>query len=265
MTKTTAGAEHLPHAMHLDTVSLFNHSLSAEDEFDYIARILSLHPSNNTTSRACENVLFGVHHKMGTALLRSIGRNMCASTTGWTHHATPKDYENYRLVLHMIRDPLETIVSGYQYHLVSDEQWLISSGHQKRLRDAKTLEDGLKIEYEWGMQHTIGEAIRMHEHLQANWRTESLTVRMDQMMASESEFRKIVFAIESWLDISQHLSWTTLQTCCFISNETRAVGAKHVSKSGEKDAMRTILMSRHGDEIRQARQQLGFALKGLEP
>lgn len=88
------------------------------------------------------------HHKTGTILLRKIFKDICR-LKGWRFLAlpgmvnqVPKSYDvvlfSHSLVneklfktpfigLHVIRDPRDIVVSGYQYHLRTKEQWCINN------------------------------------------------------------------------------------------------------------------------------------------
>lgn len=88
------------------------------------------------------------HHKTGTILLRKIFKDICRlkrwkflALPGMVHQV-PKSYDvvlfSHSLVneklfktpfigVHVIRDPRDIIVSGYQYHLRTKEAWCINS------------------------------------------------------------------------------------------------------------------------------------------
>lgn len=249
----------------LDTRYLFNQTKCRDMEC--VAAKVPVHP---TSRGVCP--FFGSHHKMGTYVSSSLMATMCprksvsvfksiAAYTQGLGHFKPEFYNEDTPVIHSIRDPLETIVSAYQYHLVSNEMWLHHKGIQKTLRNA-TLEDGLELEYQLTMAGSIRDAILTHEFLVRHAKHNSFTVRMGQVR-SEFQFRATVYAIEHWLGL-KHLPWWALRTCCFVSKKEGDKGARHFSKVDEKVTMRRVLMERHADEIREARRRLGFPLVGLE-
>mmetsp|Transcript_24877 Transcript_24877/g.31693 ORF Transcript_24877/g.31693 Transcript_24877/m.31693 type:complete len:213 (+) Transcript_24877:432-1070(+) len=157
------------------------------------------------------------------------------------------------------------IVSSYQYHMVSSESWLKTTGHQARLQNS-TLYDGLEIEYTRTVNYDIQQMIDFYSFMQDGERKQDVfTVRLEHLR-DELNFRIIEAAMKRWFgaDARKITPWHELEKCCFVSPDARKKGSNHISKTDEKASMRQIIMERHGEDIRHLRRQLGFSLIGAE-
>jgi len=232
-----------------------------------IARAVSNFPIHETAKDGniiCDHVVIGSHHKTGTVLANKIFKVLCPD--GSSHRSTkvkPHDYISGTPFVHFIRDPLEVVVSAYQYHLVTTESWAITSGYQEKLRNA-SLTDGLEIEYARSLHHAIEEEANAYRWTtQAQPRPQDIFTIRASDIAERDAFRLTMLLLLKWLGLPMNPD--PLESCCFVSKETHQEGAQHVSKASEKPAMRQIVMSKHGREIINLRQDMGFPLAGLEP
>ena len=216
----------------------------------FLARV-PVHPSRN-----CSQAVYGSHHRTGSALADSLQRVLPCSGNAIYDHMVRDDYKYGRPVLHFIRDPLEVVVSGYQYHLVSDDSWLETSGYKKRLQ-TKSLEKGLDIEYRgtamWNVENSLGvyELMKHNQTAQQDF----FTIRIDQVR-DERMFNLTTQAIQVWLGIDEPISWKDLQACCYRPN--------HVDNLEEKPMLRQKIMDQHAVEICELRKKLDFPVVGLE-
>jgi hypothetical protein len=166
-------------------------------------------------------------------------------------------------LVHFIRDPLEALVSSYQYHLVSTENWLKTDGYQEKLRSA-TLDKGLEMEYNRSKQDSLQEEVSMYEFLKKQpSQVDFFTIRLEDIR-DEHMFLSIMAALHKWIGAAHPFTPQQFKDCCYVSSSMRRTGAKHVSKVDEKDMMRWKLMAMHAKEIKEFRRRMEFPPLGLE-
>ena len=168
----------------------------------------------------------------------------------------PEDYVVGRPVIHFIRDPLETVVSGYQWHTSSNDTWLLTSGYKEKLLTS-TLKNGLEKAFHSHSLYQMESALGVYDVMKSNHTSQQdfFTVRIDDVRSSRM-FDLLTQAVHVWLDLSPELSSEELKKCCFWP--------QHSTSYHEKEALRQAVMVHHGSEIRRFRKQMDFSETGLE-
>lgn len=157
-------------------------------------------------------ILIGTHHKTGTVLLKHIFLKEVCPLLKWKcsfdNHPVPctspeqarsaglhvcflqhgvrfkvqGSTEPYRFI-HSIRDPLEVVLSGYQYHLKTTEKWAnrvqerYNGTTYRRYLNALSLDDGLRAEVKHSMRDSLKTMPRLLNRTRANSCT--LTLRLE--------------------------------------------------------------------------------------
>ncbi|HAW20585.1 MAG TPA: hypothetical protein DCX14_10420 [Flavobacteriales bacterium] len=76
-----------------------------------------------------KKILFVTHHKTGTVMVQRVIRDLNGFSSDqfecrMNGFFNLRELNQYDVVIHVIRDPREVIVSGFRYHLLSNEEWL---------------------------------------------------------------------------------------------------------------------------------------------
>lgn len=185
--------------------------------------------------------VFGSHHKVGTHLIRSLARyqrdalevgdcehsacnkGVCSSLWGANARSgtrmwfscdfTERQYKamqdfainNVSLrTVHVVRDPVATVISGYLYHLYSNDH----CREQCQMMRNMSVSDGLAREAQWALSHTLNDMLRTYE-LGAH-DSGMMTVRMEDLTKSSEEF-----------DITVHRIYEHNEVGAFLTTEQR--------------------------------------------
>jgi len=164
-------------------------------------------------------ILIGTHHKTGTVLLKHIFLHEVCPLLKWRCSfdnspvpcASPEQAQAaglhvcflqhgvrfklqetnlpYRFI-HAIRDPLEVVLSGYQYHLKTTEKWAnrvqqrYNGTTYRKYLNALSLDEGLRAEVTHSMRDSLKTMPRLLNRTRANSCT--LTVRLEDFEADWS-------------------------------------------------------------------------------
>ena len=236
----------------LDTSSLKLALQECTRNIDCVLSRLPLHASWNCS----RGVLYGSHNRMGSGLAASLQKYLPCPGSVLNDHMTIQDYQPGRPVIHFIRDPLEVVVSGYQFHSTANTTWLDTSGYKSVLQ-SKSLANGLEKEFHgaglWNINNAVG-VYQMMKH-NATIQKDFFTVRIDDVR-DILMFNLTMQAIQRWLGINKPLSWDDLEECCFKPN--------HVVTDDRIPEMRHKIMDKHSAEVYALRQELDFPAVGLE-
>ncbi|KAL9188864.1 hypothetical protein ACHAXT_011354 [Thalassiosira profunda] len=226
---------------------------------------LPVHATAQQEGDICNRLLVGTHHKSGTVLAKRLFRVLCPNLPEGRrlNHVKPRDYAPGMPFVHFIRDPLEIVVSAYQYHQTTTEVWAVESGYQAMLRNASVVE-GLEMEWHRSSYDSIQEEWDVYRHTarQPENAQDVFTIREGDLAQREG-FRFIMMALQHWLEIP--IDPAPLEKCCFLSEEVRQRGNRHASKSSEKEDLRRAVMARHARDVARLRREMDFPPKGLEP
>lgn len=232
--------------------------------------------SNDTKMIAsfCDrHLLFGSHHKSGTKYSLNLLIAICGgfdrkdsskakSPVPDERWLKPTDYsqgrptfdghvsqrrlrEVFHRFVHFIRDPVEWVVSNYQYHLVTTEKWVLE--HQAKLRKANVT-TGLLLEWERAKSelHTMIRIYQLSQQSTSVYST--FTVRLEQITFSEKSRERILQGLLEWL------RWPTQTWPANLPPTT----SSHSTSKAEKTALHALLWCLKGEELAFYRQQLGY-------
>merc|ERR1719161_1040846 len=87
-------------------------------------------------------------------------------------------------VVHIVRDPVGLIMSGYLYHMHTDDHL-----PDQRMRQA-SIKEGLEIEARWAMRETLLEMLNIYESSQND--PNVLTVHLEDFIKGSNDFDKTV-------------------------------------------------------------------------
>jgi hypothetical protein len=192
---------------------------------------------------APEMIVHCGHHRCGTLWFDRILRKL-SRYTGLTYFhglqsELPADtsifFENHSRVRlddlpprrgsHIRRDPRDILVSGYFYHLWSDETWLHvpqdrfgGLTYQEKLRSLSK-DDGLLFELGNVAGETIGEMVRWN----AQPHPEFVEVRYEDLIADENEFA-VIFSHYSLKGAVLDAAWRAVEESRFKATTGRALG-----------------------------------------
>ena len=237
-------------------------------------------------SSDCSTLVVSAHHKTGTMLAHAVITLLCGKkpevldvsddyggekvakcgrdgrgvrTWCQLRHARANQAATVlasgRLLVHFIRDPLEQVVSAYQYHLVSTtEKWLQETGLQARLRNASP-EVGLEMQWKQS-SGALTEVREAYKEVKASGTAaQTFTVRFQDAVGSEAS---LVAALGHWLGIERTVSANSSN----FSTNSRHL--QHISDPTAKERLREIVMRQHGPEINAIRSELDFLPKSEE-
>lgn len=247
--------------------------------------------------------LYASHHKSGTELFRNLARyqslllgqpacvnNGCAKNGGRCTHAfpsTPSDPariyfschlfvkqlegiqrlagSNWRAV-HVIRDPVALVVSGYIYHMRAGNRDL--DGQTPSIR-GMSINEGLRMEAEFALAKAIPQMVNA-----VKWENQhhenTLIVRLEDFTKSSQDYDVSVRRVYDFLagDVvcPQWLSQLSQMATKDDLNRPRAVASggmvKHVAEKDIKVEVEAALKAIPQDlidQLQDARKQLGYA------
>eukprot|EP01065_Artemidia_motanka_P044416 TRINITY_DN6317_c0_g3_i1.p1 TRINITY_DN6317_c0_g3~~TRINITY_DN6317_c0_g3_i1.p1 ORF type:complete len:245 (+),score=54.21 TRINITY_DN6317_c0_g3_i1:55-789(+) len=219
----------------------------------------------------CSDLVIGSHHKTGTVLAKHIFHTICGSEVQYLNrsHSEPCDrdrpclYDHFGPAqaatldnapfVHFIRDPLDWLVSGYQYHLFTTEAWATETGYQQRLKKM-TEEEGLSAEVQRAMREITEAAIVYN---MTRYRPDTITVRLEEVGGDYDTFTRVFVEIQKWLgvgvvDVSKHFKGGD-------KGQKEQTGPKHahVTSKADKPRLKSILMKHHGSVVCHLRHLLG--------
>ena len=178
-----------------------------------------------------------------------------------------------RMVL-FIRDPLEIIVSGYQYHLVSSEKWLQTSRYQAKLlslgEEAGLAEEFFRVtvpginaseatawanEASWVADASnqtgfsiLGSLCRLYTKSKHRPR-----VFVNRMENSVDDFDAAISRLIDWLGLGHSIGHYDLEAVRLhdphhhsnVSGSAASVAPEHFSRLEDKGRLRSLLMAAH--------------------
>ena len=264
------------------------------------AEVLS--PPNRFEFGHCQNdspILIGTHHKTGTVLMRHILREVCpmlqwrcsvddvpttcrtpeqAQTAGlqlcFQQHAIRLKVQGsqtpYRFV-HVIRDPLEVVLSGYEYHLKTTERWALRPDKRFKNKSYRSylnslsLAEGLAAE----LKHSLHDNLKTMPRVlnRTGGRPCTLTLRLEDF---ERDWRGTtarlwdLFGVQG-AGVSARLDREIAKHNVYQSNRPRLTNA-HVGNVTSRGAMRAVVRSLPAvyQKIQHVRKQIGFPAVGKE-
>ena len=233
-------------------------------------------------SRSCSKIIGTGKIAQTIPKLKAIGAHGIKSPTGSSDHQQVEDDvllplgtpgRPARMVL-FIRDPLEIIISGYQYHLVSSEKWLRTSGYQAELRslgeEAGLAQEFFRVAAPWSkLQATtqaneaslvagannqtgysiLGSLCRLYTKSQNNPR-----VFVNRMEDSTDDFDAAISPLIEWLGLGHSIAHYDLESVArrkpqhpvdASSPGAASTAPEHFSRVEEKEGMRHLLMAAH--------------------
>lgn len=220
----------------------------------------------------------GCHHKTGTMLLQEIESTweevlgQVESVTSRTRHdflySNARRYQcldvtafnllkksDYRLV-HVIRDPLETVISGYWYHSESYDTQLVPNTGPQVLKHL-SLADGLSHEARSEIQSTLSEMSSVVKATQNNENV--LTISLEDFV---DDFNGTTALMFDFLFGKDHIARQDMiqkaSACDEVGNH---IQSNHInSKENYFKAVQHINQSKDPiwSEVRAFRQELGF-------
>eukprot|EP01065_Artemidia_motanka_P043316 TRINITY_DN5988_c0_g1_i1.p1 TRINITY_DN5988_c0_g1~~TRINITY_DN5988_c0_g1_i1.p1 ORF type:complete len:246 (+),score=61.17 TRINITY_DN5988_c0_g1_i1:56-793(+) len=218
----------------------------------------------------CKDLVIGSHHKSGTVLALHLFETICQSDIQYLNRTSSERcrhdrtclYDHFRPeiatslgggpLVHFVRDPLDWFVSGYQYHLFTDEPWAKEFGYQQKLRNM-TEEEGLAAEIQQSMQDVTEAAVvyNLTRH-----RPDTVTVRLEEMEDYDT-FQRVTSEIQQWLgvgavDVSMHFKGKAEG-----HKDQKGSEHVHITNKADKPRLRNILMKNHGRIICRLRTLLG--------
>jgi len=162
--------------------------------------------------------------------------------------------------VHVVRDPVAVVISGYLYHLHSDDH----CGKQCQMARDMNVSDGVAREAQWALSHTLNDMLRTYE-LGSN-DSGMMTVRMEDFLKSSQEFDITVRRIYEHNEVGLFLTAEQRQAL-----ETRAQhqdlkrhpnhDAGHQASAEMKDKAARALQSIPQDlymQLREAGEKLGY-------
>lgn len=281
-------SEYPPYALgHFDMIAVGNAKESQSKQFLYRADGAELQPDMV--------YMFLSHHKAGSVLCRKIaqtmaghfatqygylirGDNMCeigSETHGTTDVRTVDDVKqgcNRFRAVHVIRDPWDLTISGYNYHRIVNDPipYLDGSGPDGNGHpepgdyEQMSLHDGLAYEASAELRSTVVDMIEVYQHTQPDSRF--ATVRLEDF---ENNFNGTLYRIFSHMLPNNTDSIQTLIDDLQAENvanwSPEKVARKDHVDSPEEQAKanrKMCKMRKHGNEIitklAQYRKYLGY-------
>lgn len=238
----------------LDTSSLHVALKECNNQIDCVLSRIPIHPHG----KCSHGLQIGSHHRMGSGLASALKSALPCNefVIVESDHMLPEDYVLGRPVIHFIRDPLETVVSGYQLHISSNESWLVTSGYKEKLLTT-TLKNGLEKEFHSQALYQLESALGIYDVMKSNQTSQQdfFTVRIDDVRSTRM-FDLTTQAIQVWLGLSPRVSFEKLKECCFRP--------QHVNSYLEKPSLRQDVMEQHASEIHHFRRKMDFSETGFE-
>ena len=260
-------------------------------------------PQRPTHFQQCHGdspILVGTHHKTGTVLLKHIflkevcpilgwkcsfdhdpvqcaspeqaraaGLQLCFLQHGIRFKGIQQSATPYRFI-HAVRDPLEVVLSGYQYHLKTTERWAnrpdrrFNGTSYRQYLNTLPLADGLRAE----VKHSLRDALKTMPRLlnRTAARPCTLTVRLEDF---ERDWAGTV--AKMWDLIGVDASTARRLDRAVAKHNVYGARPRYFNKHVEKNASSRSGMRqsiRHLAEpyakIRSVRAKLGYPLVGRE-
>ena len=243
-------------------------------------------------------ILVGTHHKTGTVLLKHIFLKEVCPALGWKcsfdHHpvrcASPEDaraaglqlcflqhgvrfkIQNTQLpyrFIHAIRDPLEVVLSGYQYHLTTTERWAnrverrYNGTTYRTYLNGLSLDDGLRAE----LKHSLRDSLKTMPRLLNRTRAMpcTLTLRLEDF---ERQWGRTIGRIWDLLGVTDPTQVARLTKLVAKHNVYTAKRKynKHVSNATSRTSMRQRVkrLPETYAKIVSVRRRLGYPAHGRE-
>jgi hypothetical protein len=221
-------------------------------------------------------IFHGAHHKMGTVWMMRVLENVsqrfglnlqkCNRVGDTPENTTHVLFANHSqfdvhqlgdfIGSHMVRDPRDAIVSGYFYHLWTDEAWvhapqtsLSGLSYQAHLQSLAQPQ-GLHAEIERFAQYVLDYGLDQWNY--SNLRV--LEMKYENLIADEETGFAELFSHYGFDDEAIATSLEIAQTFSFTRIAKRKLGksseGKHL-RSGVPGQWRTVLLEEHCDAIKQ--------------
>lgn len=264
--------------------------------------LIMLSPSPPTPFQQCHGnspILIGTHHKTGTVLLRHILLQVCPLLQ-WrcsidNNPSTCISSEQARIggmqlcflqhgirfkvqdtktpfrFVHVVRDPLEVVLSGYQYHLRTTERWALRPDKRyngtsyRAYLNSLPARDGLRAE----LKHSLKDALKTMPRLLNRTHASpcTLTVRLEDF---ERDWRGTtarlwdIFGVED-ASVATRLDRAIAKHNVYQSAQPRYFN-KHVANVTSRSAMRGIVRDTPDiySKIQDVRRRLGYPAVGRE-
>lgn len=261
--------------------------------------LVSQKPTQFQQCHGTSPILIGTHHKTGTVLLKHVFLKEVCPMLGWRCAfdndplpcASPEQARDaglqlcflqhgirfkvqhstlpYRFI-HAIRDPMEVVLSGYQYHLKTTERWAnrperrYNGTTYRKYLNALSLHDGLRAEVKHSLRDSLKTMPRLLNRTAGSACT--LTVRLEDF---ERDWSGTVSKMWDLLGVDR----ATARRLDRAVAKHNVYGArpryfnKHVEKNASsRSSMRSGM--RHLDEsyakIQAVRAKLGYPSVGRE-
>lgn len=261
---------------------------------------LVLSPLQPTPFQQCHGdspILIGTHHKTGTVLLKHVFLKEVCPMLGWRcsfdNQPVPcsspeqaraaglqlcflqhgirfklQGHTPYRFI-HAIRDPLEVVVSGYQYHLKTTEKWALRPNRRyngtsyRAYLNSLPLREGLQAEAKHSMRDALKTMPRLYNRTAGPC---TLTVRLEDF---EKDWSGTVGRIWDLLGVDAYTSRRLHRAVA----KHNVYGArpryynKHVeTNASSRGAMRQTLghVTDAYSKIRAVRAKIGYPATGRE-
>ena len=263
--------------------------------------IISLRPTEFQQCHDNTPILVGTHHKTGTVLLKHIFLKEVCPMLGWrcsfdndpVKCSSPEEahakglqmcflqhgirfkvqhtHAPYRFI-HAIRDPLEVVLSGYQYHLKTTERWAnrpdrrYNGSTYRTYLNGMSLRDGLRAE----VKHSMRDALKTMPRLlnRTAGQACTLTVRLEDF---ERDWSGTVGRMWDLIGVDRQ---TTRRLNRAVAKHNvygvrRGNFNKHVEKNASsRSSMRQMVrqpeLAEAYAKIRGVRAKLGYSMVGRE-
>jgi len=244
-------------------------------------------------------ILIGTHHKTGTVLLRHILREVCpllqwrcsvddipttCRTPAQAHvaglqlcfqqHAIRlkvQDSEKPFRFVHVIRDPLEVVLSGYQYHLKTTERWALRPDKRFKGKSYRAylnslpLPEGLAAELKHSLKDNLKTMPRVLNRTAS--RPCTLTLRLEDFERDWRGTTKRLWDLFGVFDsgVQARLTREVAKHNVYQSARPKLTN-KHVGNVTSRGAMRAAVRSLPEvyQKIQHVRRLTGFPLVGKE-
>ena len=221
--------------------------------------------NSNSRRNKCQSLTVGTHHKTGTNLSMELFRVLCGGSVDngavkhFSWNVKPSDITIGSPFVYFIRDPLEVVVSSYQYHIrdATMEKWLTDTSHRERLQNV-SVKEGLELEWDFTVQDAIQKMRNMFKYLKEKQQmSNTFIVRLDEIRA-EDDFKTFVGKLQAWIGLDP-VPVEELIRCCFAGNKS----LKHATDSDKKENLRELVLASHSAEINAWRLELDFDPTGM--
>ena len=243
-------------------------------------------------------VLVGTHHKTGTVLLKHIFLKEVCPIMAWRcsfdHEPTPcSSAEQARAAglqlcflqhgvrfqvhgpqafrfIHAIRDPMEVVLSGYQYHLKTTEKWAnrpdrrYNGSSYRRYLNALSVREGLRAE----VKHSARDALKTMPRLlnRTAGKECTLTLRLEDF---EHDWSGTIARLWDLLGLdaatAARLDRAVAKHNVYSARRQRGYN-RHVGNATTRDAMRRSVrtLPEAYAKVQAVRKRLGYPTVGRE-